>query len=231
MLSARDLSASYGSVPVLNGLSFDVGQGEVLAMMGRNGAGKTTLMRTLAGQIAGTGGSVLFEGTDISDWPAYRIAKQGIALVPQGRGIFPKLTVRENLIVGTRASSGGRGIPDAVYEYFPILAERKSQLGGTLSGGQQQQLAIARALCGEPRLILLDEPSEGIQPNIVHQIGMFLRRLVNQTGLSIVLVEQNIDLAITAADRCIFMEKGTIIHEGPANDLQNEQLLSRFLAI
>lgn len=231
MLSVKNLSAAYGSIPVLNDVTLDVRQGEVLALMGRNGVGKTTLMRTLAGQVPATQGEVLFKETNIVNWPSYRIAKQGVALVPQGRGIFPKLTVLENLTIGTRASRSGQGIPETVYDYFPILAERKDQLGGTLSGGQQQQLAIARALCGSPSLILLDEPSEGIQPNIVHQIGLFLRRLVMETGLSVLLVEQNLDLAVTAADRCLIMEKGRIIHEGTADDLHNEEMLSQFLAV
>ena len=155
-----------------------------------------------------------------------------MAYVPQGRGIFAKLTVRENLLVGTRAQRDGAGcIPDEVFAYFPILQERLNQAGGTLSGGEQQMLAIARALCGQPAVLLLDEPSEGIQPTIVQELGRIIGRISESSGTSVLLVEQNIDLALETSRRCLVMEKGRIVHEGTPDDLRDEAVLSSFLAI
>jgi urea ABC transporter ATP-binding protein UrtE len=232
MLEVLDLHAGYGPVPVLTGISLTLKDGEILTVLGRNGAGKTTLMRAIAGALPTTSGNTRLAGATITGLPPYRIARQGLAYVPQGRGIFPKLTVEENLTIGTRAQGarGGR-IPRSVYDHFPILAERRAQLGGTLSGGQQQQLAIGRALCGDPRLLLLDEPSEGIQPNIVQQIRVFLRAVVAEGSLSVLLVEQNLELGLKVADRCIVIEKGRVVHEALPSEFENEEVLRRFLAI
>ena len=154
------------------------------------------------------------------------------AYVPQGRGIFAKLSVRENLLVGTRAQRNGTGtIPDEVFSYFPILQERLDQAGGTLSGGEQQMLAIARALCGHPAVLLLDEPSEGIQPSIVQELGRIIARISASSGTSVLLVKQNIDLALETSGRCLVMEKGRIVHEGAPDDLRDEAVLSKYLAI
>lgn len=232
MLEVSDLCASYGPVPVLAGISLQLREGEILGVLGRNGAGKTTLMRTIAGALQSTRGNVSLKGRQLTGLKSYDIARAGLAYVPQGRGIFPQLSVHENLILGTRAQGKrNASIPKMVYEYFPILAERQVQLGGTLSGGQQQQLAIARALCGMPTVLLLDEPSEGIQPNIVDQIGDFLKDIVSRSGLSVILVEQNLNLGLTAPSRCIVIEKGRVVHEAPPADFQDQELLKRFLAI
>jgi urea ABC transporter ATP-binding protein UrtE len=232
MLEVVNLHAGYGPIPVLADINLTVKGGEIVTVLGRNGAGKTTLMRAISGALSATSGSVRLAGDTISGLPSYSVARQGLAYVRQGRGIFAKLTVEENLLVGTRANASGNGrIPESVYEYFPILAERRSQLRGTLSGGQQQQLAIGRALCGDPRMLLLDEPSEGVQPNIVHQIGVFLRAIVAERSLSVLLVEQNLELGLKTAHRCIVIEKGRVVHEAPPTEFENEEVLRRFLAI
>jgi urea ABC transporter ATP-binding protein UrtE len=233
MLRVNDIHAAYAGTPVLTGVDFALQDGEVLGLLGRNGVGKTTLMRVLIGLLKPARGSVELGGQRLSGLPPHRIARQGVAFVPQGRGIFAKLTVRENLLVGTRARNDGAAaeIPETVFGYFPILEERLEQRGGTLSGGQQQMLAIARALCGRPRVLLLDEPSEGIQPNIVQEIGRLIRQIVEATGMSVLLVEQNLDLALQTARRVLVMEKGRIVHEGGPDDLLDEAVLRRHLAI
>jgi len=232
MLKVSNLHAAYGTVPVLTGVELDLGKGEILALLGRNGVGKTTLMKALIGLLRPTEGTVELDGSAIEGLAPHRIARLGIAYVPQGRGIFAKLTVRENLLVGTRAQrNGAGGIPDEVFSYFPILQERLAQAGGTLSGGEQQMLAIARALCGRPSVLLLDEPSEGIQPTIVQELGRIIGRISETSGMSVLLVEQNIDLALEASRRCLVMEKGRIVHEGAPEDFRDESVLRRFLAI
>ncbi len=230
MLCAREIHASYGQVPVLTGVDIEVKEAETLVLLGRNGVGKTTLMRVVMGLLKPDAGRIEFNGADLTGAAPHRAARAGIAYVPQGRGIFPKLTVRENLVLGTRARTGG-GIPDAIFGYFPILRERLGQLGGTLSGGEQQMLAIARALCSDTKLLLLDEPSEGIQPNIVQQIAALIRRIVEKSGISVLLVEQNLDLGLGVASRCAVREKGAIVHEGAPEDFRNETMLRKYLAI
>lgn len=232
MLKVSNLHAAYSTVPVLTGVDLDLGKGEVLALLGRNGVGKTTLMKTLIGLLRPTEGRIELDGSALEGLAPHRIARLGMAYVPQGRRIFAKLTVRENLLVGTRAQHDGTGcIPDEVFAYFPILQERMNQAGGTLSGGEQQMLAIARALCGRPAVLLLDEPSEGIQPTIVEELGRIIGRISASSGTSVLLVEQNIDLALETSRRCLVMEKGRIVHEGTPEDLRDEVVLSRFLAI
>jgi urea ABC transporter ATP-binding protein UrtE len=230
LLEIADLHAAYGPVPVLAGVDLRVARGEVLALLGRNGVGKTTLMRSIIGLLRPSRGSARLEGDVLTGLHPHQIARRGIAYVPQGRGIFAKLTVRENLLIGTRAAARAQ-IPEEVFEHFPILRERIGQPGGTLSGGQQQMLAIARALCSRPKLLLLDEPSEGVQPNIVQEIGMLIRDIVERSGIAILLVEQNLDLALQTAHRCAFMEKGRIVHEGAPKELEDETILRRHLAI
>jgi urea ABC transporter ATP-binding protein UrtE len=232
MLRVKNICASYGTVQVLNDVGLDLKDNEVLGMIGRNGVGKTTLMRVLIGLLKSTKGTVQLNDHDISNLPPYAISRKGIAYVPQGRGIFPKLTVHENLIIGTRAQNiKSARLPSEVFTYFPILKKRLLQLGGTLSGGEQQMLAIARALCGNPKILLLDEPSEGIQPSIVQQLGDLITQIVENTNLSVLLVEQNIDLALQVARRFLVMEKGKIVHEGTADDFKDESTLKKFLAI
>jgi branched-chain amino acid transport system ATP-binding protein len=232
MLRVTNLTASYGSVPVLNDISFSLAQGEVLAVLGRNGVGKTTLLRTLMGLLRTGRGLIELDGSDIGRIPTHQIVRRGMTLVPQGRGILGKLTVLDNLVIGMNAA-GPRSpmTPDEALRPFPMLAGRLNELASTLSGGQQQQLALARALAGRPSVVLLDEPSEGVQPNIVAQIGELIRTISETSGTSVVLVEQNIELALHAASRCLVMEKGRIVHEGPAEEFRNDAVLKRYLAI
>jgi urea ABC transporter ATP-binding protein UrtE len=232
MLGVTDLTAAYGSVPVLNGVSLRLAKGEVLALLGRNGVGKTTLLRTMTGLLPPLGGTITLADETISGLSTHAISRRGVALVPQGRGILAKLSVRENLLVGGRAATGRNPVPiDEIVARFPILADRLDQPGGTLSGGQQQQLAIARALSARPTVMLLDEPTEGIQPNVVQDISELIRTLTRDTGLSVLLVEQNIDFALHTAHRCVVMEKGRIVHEGSPDELRSDAVLKRYLAI
>jgi urea ABC transporter ATP-binding protein UrtE len=211
MLNIRSLRSGYGPVPVLHDVTLSLEKGETLVLMGRNGVGKTTLLKSIVGIVKPTGGELTLNGVDVSGWKPHQMARNGVAYVPQGRGIFPKLTVEENLLVGLRARRDAvRAIPPEVLDMFPILKERMSQLAGTFSGGQQQILALARALCGAPDLLLLDEPSEGIQPSIVQQIADLLRQFNREMGLTVLLVEQNLELARRAATRCLVMQKGRI---------------------
>lgn len=233
MLCFKELGGGYGHVPVIMGIGFDVDRGEVVAILGRNGTGKTTLLRILAGILPAASGNIELDGIEVTRMPPFKRARSGIAYVPQGRGIFNDLTVYENLSVGTRAAARERRgtIPADVYDYFPILQERGAQVAGTLSGGQQQMLAIARALCGEPSVLLLDEPSEGIQPNIVHAIGELIPRIARERGIAVVLVEQNLELAFSASSRCHVMDKGRIVHSALPSEMADETVLKDLLAI
>jgi urea ABC transporter ATP-binding protein UrtE len=232
VLRVEAVHASYGAVPVLTGVDLELRGGEILVLLGRNGVGKTTLMRVLIGLLKPTSGQIELEGRSVTRSHPHALACAGVAYVPQGRGIFPRLTVRENLMVGTRARTDGNdAIPEQVFSYFPWLKERLSQMGGTLSGGEQQMLAIGRALCGQPKVLLLDEPSEGIQPNIVHQLGGLIGRIVETTGVAVLLVEQNLDLALQVAQRVLVMEKGRIVHESTPDTFRDEKTIREFLAI
>ena len=239
MLDVADVHTYYGESHVLQGVSLRVGAGEAVAILGRNGAGKTTLIRTIVGFERPRGGSVRLLDQAIHGAPPYAIARLGIGLVPQGRRIFAPLTVSENLglaATGTRRFRPGvDGVPrwtrERVYELFPRLRERAPQSGGTLSGGEQQMLAVGRALMTNPRLLLLDEPSEGLAPLIVREIGRALVRLKGE-GLSILLVEQNVPLALRVADRVYVMSKGQIVYHGAPAELDlNEDVKRRFLGV
>jgi urea transport system ATP-binding protein len=231
MLEAQDIASYYGNSPVLQNLSVSAGAGEFLAVLGRNGVGKTTLLKTVMGLTDRVTGRILLEGHDITHAPTHERSRHGIGYVPQGRGIIPRFTVRENILMGSFARPDGkREIPELAFELFPILREFLNRMGGVLSGGQQQQLAIARALAAKPRLILLDEPTEGIQPNIVEQIEQAIIRLNREHGMTIVLVEQNVDFARRAAQRFVLMEKGQIAAEGAVADLSDE-LVHRHMAV
>lgn len=213
MLSARDLSSGYGRIVVLRGISLTVERPEIVAVLGRNGAGKTTLMKTLAGIVPAQTGSIDFFGTDIAKLSSDKRARLGIGYVPQGRGIFPKLSVHENLLVGLYASSGAPKVIDELLEEFPALKPKLNDRGSQLSGGQQQILALARALATNPKLLLLDEPSEGIQPSILEEIADILNRLKVTRGLSTLIVEQNIDFVRSMADRAYLMDIGDITRQ------------------
>ena len=228
LLRVADIHTYYGESHILHGISLRVGAGEAVALLGRNGAGKTTMIRSIVGFTPPRRGCVIFDGNEIHRWPAYRIARRGLALVPQGRRIFAPLTVQENLLLGARA--GGWTLR-CVFDLFPRLRERAGQSGGTLSGGEQQMLAIGRALLTNGRLLLLDEPSEGLAPLIVHEIGRILQGLKGER-LSILLVEQNYHLALHVADRVYVMSKGQIVYEGTPAELQAaEDVKRRYLGV
>ena len=228
MLEVDGIHTYYGESHVLHGVSLRVGPGEAVALLGRNGAGKTTAIRSIVGFTPPRAGRVLFEGQAIERWPAYRIARRGLALVPQGRRIFAPLSVRENLLLGARSEGWTL---ERVFELFPRLRERQAQLGGTLSGGEQQMLAIARALLTNGRLLLLDEPSEGLAPLIVREIGTILTALKAER-LSLLLVEQNYHLALRVADRVYVMNKGQIVYQGtPAGLEADEEVKRRYLGV
>jgi len=232
ILHVKDLRAGYGGKPVLQGVNFDVADGEIVAVIGRNGVGKSTLMKTLIGLIETMSGDIAFAGGVITSLEAFRRAKMGIGYVPQGRDVFPRMTVKENLQVGESARGRAKlSAYDQVYSLFPILKERADQRAGTLSGGQQQQLAIGRVLIGGPRLILLDEPSEGIQPSIVQDIGRIIVDLNRKTGMTIVFVEQNLDMIRAIAQRCYVMDKGRIIAQLQPHDLDDRNTIRKYLAV
>lgn len=223
MLAVEDLTFSYGAVRVLNEVSLSVPRGRITCVMGRNGVGKTTLMKNVMGLLKAESGKVFLDGRDVTFLSGNRRARAGIALVPQGRQIFPRLTVEENLRVGMQARRDVRGkVPEFVYEMFPVLKEMTRRKGGDLSGGQQQQLAISRALVGDPQVLLLDEPTEGIQPNIIQQIGETLRQLVDETGLTVVLVEQYLDFVREFGDEFSLMDRGRVVAQGETGDLTKE---------
>lgn len=232
MLEVKNLQAGYGSVPALHDVSFTIDRGETLVLLGRNGVGKTTLLRALMGILRPTSGQVLLRGVDVAGHSPHDLARAGVAYVPQGRGIFPKLTVEENLRLGLRARRDRKtAIPPEILDHFPILRERLHQVGGTFSGGQQQILAIARALCGAPDVLLLDEPSEGIQPSIVQQIGELIETFNRDLGLTVLLVEQNLELARRTGSRCLVMARGRISGTLDTEDLHDESRVFEALAL
>jgi urea ABC transporter ATP-binding protein UrtE len=224
MLNIENLHASYGGSLVLHGVNLSIGPGEIHALMGRNGMGKTTLMRTVMGLLPTRSGTIAFNGEGIHGLRTHEIAAKGLGYVPQGREIFGDFTVWENLHLGTlKWPRGQRKIPEEVFDYFPILKERKNQKAGSFSGGQQQMLAIARALVTRPKMLLLDEPSEGIQPSIVDQISEILKKINAETGLTILIVEQNVDMVLDTATRCAFMEKGQIVQTCSIEDIRKDE--------
>ncbi len=228
------MSSGYpGGGVVLESVDLEVGAAETVAVMGRNGMGKSTLLRTIMGHLRAKAGTIAFEGRDITRLPAFAVSNLGIAYVPQGRDIFKEFSVEENLLLGVIGKRDvARRVPDSLYARFPILAERRRQHAGTLSGGEQQQLAIARALVGAPKLLLLDEPSEGIQPSIVQAIGATLAAIARERSLAMVLVEQNLELALTLAGRCVFMENGKLVHSVASQALRREpSLIERYLSV
>ena len=230
MLELAEIDAFYGNSRALQGINLMVGSGEFLSVLGRNGVGKTTLMRSILGLMDRVTGRMSLDGDDISALLTHQRAKAGIAYVPQGRGILPRFTVRENLTLGIFAARSPNGIEEWVLDLFPVLKEFLNRYGGNLSGGQQQQLAIARALLAQPKVILLDEPTEGIQPNIVEQIEDVIVRLNRERGITVVLVEQNVAFARRASHRFALLEKGRVVAKGVIGELSDE-LIQRHMAV
>lgn len=232
ILETIGLWSGYGGKPVLQGVDLTIHEGEIVAIIGRNGVGKSTLIKSLIGLLPSDKGSVLFKAKPIDALAAYLRARLGIGYVPQGRDVFPRMSVLENMAVGESiGGSVSKDMLSAIFRFFPILLERKNQLAGTLSGGQQQQLAIGRVLMGAPSLILLDEPSEGIQPNIVQDIARIMVELNRTTGVTIVFVEQNIDMIRAMAQRCYVMDKGRVVAELTQDMLQDRETVRRYLSV
>jgi branched-chain amino acid transport system ATP-binding protein len=231
MLTLDAVQAQYGKSRVLHGVSLRVGRDEIVVIVGRNGVGKTTTLEAVLGLVEVTAGDVRFDDEPITRLAAWQIPRRGIGYVPQGRRIFPELSVRENLEIGCVSGALDRGLLDRVFDYFPRLHERLWQPGGTLSGGEQQMLAIGRALLGKPRLLLLDEPSEGLMPSLVQLVEDTIRRL-RADGTAVLLVEQNIQTALALADRVYVMEKGEIRLEArPAELRASPEILQRYLGV
>lgn len=229
MLEVKGLNASYGESRVLWNVDLSVGPGEGVALLGRNGVGKTTMLRVLAGLHGVQEGALKFDGSDMTRLAAHTRARNGLAYVPQGRGILPHLTVEENLLMGLNATKE-KQIPEFIYDLFPVLKEMLARKGGNLSGGQQQQLAIGRALTMRPKMLLLDEPTEGIQPNVVQQIGEALKVVRNELKVSVLLVEQYLDFAWNFAERYYVLQRGVITHSGDTRT-DDVDTVSRFITV
>ena len=232
MLDLSRVTSGYGRTMIVRDVSLGIQQGEIAAIVGRNGVGKTTLMKTIIGLLPAAQGTIALSGGDITKRSADARAREGIGYVPQGRGIFPGLTVEENLEMGKliNRQAAARSL-DVAYAYFPRLAERKAQRAGSLSGGEQSMLAIGRVIVGQPRLMLLDEPSEGLQPNLVQQIGDDLKRINQDLGTTILFVEQNIELITNLAQRGYVMDKGQVVRELGRDEITNQDALVSHLAV
>ena len=232
MLEVKDLEVYYGMIQAIKGISFEVNQGEVIALIGANGAGKTTTLHTITGLLSPKKGSVLFEGQDITKVPAHKIVSMGMAHVPEGRRVFSQLSVYENLKLGAYTRKDRSNIDrelQSIYERFPRLAERKNQLAGTLSGGEQQMLAMGRALMSKPSIVLMDEPSMGLSPILVNEIFDIIES-ISKSGTTVLLVEQNAKKALSIADRAYVLETGKVVLEGDAKDLlENDSIKKAYL--
>ena len=229
MLEIKDLEVYYGMIQAIKGISFEVNQGEVIALIGANGAGKTTTLQTITGMLQAKAGSIIFEGKDITRVPGHKIVAMGMAHVPEGRRVFSNLTVYENLKLGAFTKKNKKEIEETlgrVYQSFPRLQERRNQSAGTLSGGEQQMLAMGRALMSKPRIILMDEPSMGLSPIFVEEIFSIIRQ-ISAEGTTVLLVEQNAKKALSIADRAYVLETGTIALSGPAQELMNNESIKK----
>ena len=232
MLKVDQLSAGYGRIPILNAATFSVAEGEFVGVLGHNGMGKTTLLRALMGYLHATSGRVTFDGADLTRAEPYRRARAGIGYVPQGREIFPGLSVRENLRMGALKRDGDEAAAiDAALEQFPRLKRLMDRPGGALSGGEQQLLAIARCLVGAPKLVLLDEPTEGIQPSIIDEIIETLLRLRDKGGLTMILVEQNLEFISALSQRVLMIQKGAIVRSAKPDELSDVGLMHEFIGV
>lgn len=233
MLQVSNLNVYYGESHILRQIDLSVLPGQMVCLIGRNGVGKTTLLKTIMGLLQPRTGTIVFDGQSLKGISTDKRARLGIGYVPQGREIIPRLTVKENLLLGLEALAGGRQgkeeIPAEIWALFPVLKTMLSRMGGDLSGGQQQQLAIARALMGKPQLLLLDEPTEGIQPSIILEIEAAVRRLIDSTGISVLLVEQNLHF-VRQADKYYAMQKGGLVASGSTSELSQE-IIQQFLAV
>jgi ABC-type branched-subunit amino acid transport system ATPase component len=231
-LEVERVTAGYGSITVLRDVSLRVADGEILGVLGRNGMGKSTLIRCISGLIPASAGALRFAGRDITGLPPHRRARLGITTIVQGRGIFPRMSVRENLEMGRIAGgTAKRSRLEEVLGYFPRLRERLGQLAGTMSGGEQQMLAIGRGLMTDPRLMLLDEPSDGIMPSLVAQIAETLVAINRAEGMTIVIVEQNVPMVFRMTRHCIILEKGTVVAEGSREELEASEVMHEYLAV
>jgi ABC-type branched-subunit amino acid transport system ATPase component len=230
VLALESLSSGYGGVPIVREVSLALRPGEVVGVFGRNGVGKTTLVKTIAGLVRATSGRIRMKDDDVTNRGAQEMARRGMGYVPQGRGIFGRLTVLENLRMGEMIGGDGRNY-EAVFDWFPRLKERARQRAGTLSGGEQQMLAIGRVLIGKPTFLLLDEPSEGIQPSVVQQIAEVLVHQNETHSLAILLVEQNLDLVYMTAERCVVMDKGAFVAALSPEELAQPEVARHYLAI
>lgn len=229
MLEVKDLQVYYGMIQAIKGISFEVSEGEVIALIGANGAGKTTTLHTVSGLISPKSGSVIFEGKDITKIPAHKIVSMGMAHVPEGRRVFAELSVKQNLLLGAYTRSNKNEIEETlkmVYKRFPRLEERLTQMAGTLSGGEQQMLAMGRALMSKPKIILMDEPSMGLSPIYVSEIFDIIKE-ISAAGTTVLLVEQNAKKALSIADRAYVLETGTIALEGNAKDLMEDEAIKK----
>ncbi len=229
MLTTSELRVAYGQSEVLHGINLSVAPGEIVAVLGRNGMGKSTLMKSLIGLMAAKSGEIRLNGANLTPLKSHKRVAKGVAYVPQGRMIFSAMTVEENIETGLFVR-GKSQVPPHLYELFPVLKEMRKRRGGNLSGGQQQQLAIARALATEPTVLLLDEPTEGIQPSIILELGRTLKRIRDERNLSIVVSEQVLKFALEIADRILVIEGGRIVHEAARADIDEERV-ARFLAL
>ena len=223
MLEVNDLHVGYGQSEVIHSATFTAKKGEILAVMGRNGMGKTTLLKSLVGLIGARAGSIKVDGNEIAGLPSYRRVRSGMAFVPQGRMIFSSMTVLENLISGARGKVSKKTF-DEIYGLFPVLAEMRNRKGGNLSGGQQQQLAIGRALITEPKVLILDEPTEGIQPSIIKDIGRALKQVRDMRDLTIVVTEQVVSFMMDVCDRMLVIDRGRFVHEDLRADVDDEKV-------
>ena len=230
LLRATDLDARYGRIPILNGIQLQVAAGEFVGVLGHNGMGKTTLLRTLMGFVPAQRGRITFDEVDVTREPPYARARRGLGYVPQGREIFPGLSVRDNLRMGF-AGRGAEERIDAILATFPRLTPLLGRRGGALSGGEQQLLAIARCLAGQPKMILFDEPTEGIQPSIIEELVVVLRHLHQSQGLTILLVEQNLEFIAELAQRVLLIQKGAILRELRPADLRHADVLNEFVGV
>jgi urea transport system ATP-binding protein len=226
MLSISNLNQYYGGSHILRNVSFEIPKGACTAVLGRNGVGKTTLLKCLVGLVPVRSGSLSLNGVDIASLPPYERARLGVGYVPQGREIFPRLTVEENLLMGLATKSGSAKIPARIFEMFPVLKDMLNRRGGDLSGGQQQQLAIGRALASDPKLLILDEPTEGIQPSIIKDIGNVIAALAKGGDMAILLVEQYYDFALALADHYVVMSRGEVVKAGAGADMERDNVRS-----